>query len=718
MAYQSSLKEAEKQEKRKKSTIYSTVKVDEILKSFTSGYEPDMTPFYMNDVTLRDANLLFQMSDHEKDEYLRCSVDPEYFIETYIKFQTDHGHTNVTLFPFQRRFIHLLCDEEWSDKIEEFVPKSRYVVGMMARQSSKTTTTCASLAWYMLFHNDRNCAIVANKDSTAVEIVSKLTEMIKGLPFFLKPGIIKMSAHSMKFDNGCYLFSAATSSSPLTGQSQHFVLVDEAALIPNNIIDNFWKSVFPTLSSSDVSKIVLISTPRGRQNLFYRIWHGAETGTNSFKYIRADWWEHPKHDEAWAAEQKANFGEEEFAQEFELQWDVAATKLIRGTDNQFMDRIKKTFKSVDVPSIPTDLCNNFYWHPDFDPSSVMNQYLKFFISIDTAEGKQLDVKGKDDSDYNVMQIFVLELMNPGQIKRFAIDRKISLMDCIRFRQVGVYIDNENDEELMAKAAKYLVYNTLRCGSRGIDNVRVLVEMNFNGKNWLNLFMDSDNWYDEIVLKTYHTKPVPGVYQKKKHGFKTTTGGTGIGKGYFCEQGAKMITKRQIIISQYNKDDNKCTIAELNAFNRTKKSQNAQFFTYAGEGLHDDLAYTVLNCSRAVEIEEFRDWIDTWFNTQMVRSPRWFRIAELMRIAAMKDENTMTDSDFAKIYTGGGATPVNNFTMQNRSGMRLANGPIGNTILGQPRTFGQLLSRNRAPNPYLNKPRMANPYNQTAKKKLW
>lgn len=724
MAYMNSLSEQEKKERRKKSTIYSTEKIEEILKSMNSGYEPDMTPFYMNDVELRDANVLFQMTETEKEEWIKCSADPLYFISKYVKFQTDHGHTLIDIRDYQKDFIHMVSDEIWDDDLGEFVPKYRWCIGLMSRQLGKTTTVSAAFLHYMLFHNDRNLFISANKGQTTEEIVSKITNMLKGLPYFLRPGIIKINMHSMKFDNGCYLFGAPASSSPATGFTVHLLYIDEAALIPSNIVDNYWKSVFPTLSSSRVSKIILTSTPRGRQNLFYRLYSNAgdfllgHPGQNGFVRYKAEWWKHPDHDEAWAERERASFGEEEFAQEYELQWDVAASKLIRGTDYQFMDRIKKKFIKIDVPSIPKEICESFWWHPDFDPTSIENLHSKFLLSIDTAEGKEVAIEGKNKSDYNVIQVFKIELMNPGQIRRFAIDRKISLMDCIRFRQVGVYFDHEHDEERMAKAAKYLVYNTLRCGSRGIDNVRVLVEMNFNGKNWLNLFMDSDNWYDEIVLKTYHTKPVPGVYQKKKHGFKTTGGGEGIGKTYFCESGAEMITKRQIIISHDNKIPDECTIAQLNAFNKIKKTKNSEKYTYAGEGLHDDLAYTVLNCSRAVEIEEFRDWIDTWFNTQMVRSPRWFRIAELMRIAAMKDENTMTDSDFAKIYTGGGATPVNNFTIQNRSGMRLANGQIGNTVLGQPRTFGQLLSRNRAPNPYLNKPRMANPYNQTAKKKLW
>ena len=357
---QNSKRDQEKKDKRKRTVVYSTKKIQEILDSMNSGYEPDMTPFFENDIDFRDANVPFEMTEWEKEEWLKCSLDPEYFIANYVKFQTDYGYKTVKLREYQKKMVHLMGDEDWNSDLETFVPKSRYNIIMCSRQMGKTTTVCSVFLHYMLFHVERNLFITANKGTTATEIVNKLTEMLKGLPFWLKPGIIKKNQSSLKFDNGCYMLSAAASKTPATSFTIHFMYVDEAALIANNIIDDYWKSVFPTLSSSKVSKIVLTSTPRGRQNLFYRLWEGSQQCKNSFKNLRADWWENPDHDEAWAEQQKADFGEEEFAQEFELQWDVAASKLIRGTDNQFMNRIRKEYVNVDIPSVPKEYCDNFY----------------------------------------------------------------------------------------------------------------------------------------------------------------------------------------------------------------------------------------------------------------------------------------------------------------------------------------------------------------------
>lgn len=708
---QNSKRDQEKKDKRKRTVVYSTKKIQEILDSMNSGYEPDMTPFFENDIDFRDANVPFEMTEWEKEEWLKCSLDPEYFIANYVKFQTDYGYKTVKLREYQKKMVHLMGDEDWNSDLETFVPKSRYNIIMCSRQMGKTTTVCSVFLHYMLFHVERNLFITANKGTTATEIVNKLTEMLKGLPFWLKPGIIKKNQSSLKFDNGCYMLSAAASKTPATSFTIHFMYVDEAALIANNIIDDYWKSVFPTLSSSKVSKIVLTSTPRGRQNLFYRLWEGSQQCKNSFKNLRADWWENPDHDEAWAEQQKADFGEEEFAQEFELQWDVAASKLIRGTDNQFMNRIRKEYVNVDIPSVPKEYCDNFYWHPSFDPNSIDNKWKRFVIIGDTAEGKAIQISGKNTTDYNVLQIFEMQLMPYHRILKNMRDKKIDITDCFRFRQVGVYMDNLTDEETMGSAAKYLVYYVFRSGSKimgsYLDNTRILIEMNFNGKNFLNKFMDDDHWYEEIVFKTHHTKPVPGKYMKKSFGFKTTTGGKGIGKAYFCENGAKMITDRRVIVSHYNKNENLSTLAQLNAFDKIRKSNNSDYFIYGGVGLHDDLAYSVLNCSRVVEIEEYKEWIEDYFMTGIEKDFNWQKVAMLLRMSVEKDEGSMTDKEFSDMYTGGGVTPYNNFNRQTMNYPTFNQGVLNGQTYGT-LMRGGLLSKGGIQNPYLGKG-VVNPY---------
>ena len=903
---------------QKQRTVFTTKIVEEMIDDMNRGIVYDDNPFYNGDIKYKSANVIFQMTDHEKDEYVKCSASAVYFIENYVPFENDHGITLVKLRDYQEDFIHLLCDEYWDGDYQEFMPENRNVISMQSRQNAKcftkftkvnvinigqipiyklyykanplknnlqnkivklindfnyylfngknnylnsivnhierrifgiqenkiiesrvldeyleskeqfnhgtyihrtkeydvwrltlcngyemycadnhlvmtkkrgwqyvkdlklidevavkydgfslvknikntgrkeymydisieeedhsyftngilshnTTTMAAAFLWYGIFHNDRHMAIVANKGETMYEIFRKMDSMLGLIPFFLKPGIISKNMSGMSFDNGCFYKGFNCSKTPSIGFTTHWLAIDEAALIPQNIMNDFWTAIYPTLSASKLSKIVLTSTPRGRQNKFYELWDKGERGLNSFKTFRVDWWQNPDHDEAWAEQQRKDFGEIEFAQEFELQWDVAASKVVRGTDMQFMKRIKKTYVNKDIDTIPEDVCKHLWWDPDFDPDSVVRKRQKVFINIDTAEGKELTVQGKSKADYNIMQIYVMELMSPIKVMKFALDKKIKWSDIFRFRQVGVYMDNNNDEEAMAKAAKYLVYGTFRCGktesqgvvqrglsmlglgsdqqARSIDNVRILLEMNFNGKNFLNLFKDSDWWYDSIVLKTYHQKPVPGVAQKKKFGYKTTSGGNGIGKSYFCEEGAKMLTKRQIIVNHWNPDDpNECTISELGAFDKIKKSTMSKFYQYEGVGLHDDLAKTVLDCSRAVEIEEFVLWLQEYFEEEeKIREGEgaWKHplFQRLMNISVDTDEGELTDDEFVAMYTDGGATAGNTFARMN-AGFPTVNGSNG-IVPGS--TYGSMMRRNISSNPYISRQSSSNPY---------
>lgn len=510
--------------------------------------------------------------------------------------------------------------------------------------SHNTTTTVAFFVWYLIFHYDKRIMIVANKGRTAKEIISKLKEVVEELPFFLKPGIVSLQKETVAFENGCMVGAATTNATSITGDSTNIVYIDECAHIPNNIADEFWKSVFPTMSSFKTAQMIVTSTPKGRNNLFFRLYDGGMKGINGFKTYRVDWWQVPGHDQQWADETRATFGEEEFAQEFELQFDVDAAKMLKAKDYQFMDKIKKKFVHIDIPALNASQCQKLYWHPDFDPTGLTYHDLltrKFVMCVDTAEGKQVDIKGKKDSDWNVINIFEVRLMSPHKIQENMFGRtKYEIRDCVEYFQVGVYLDNDNDEEASADVLKKLVYNVLKNGEGEIDNTRILLEMNFNGKNFLNKFMDSNHWYDDLVLKFQHTKPVPGQISKRLFGFKTS-GGTH-GKDYFCDLSGKMISLRQIVISQDHKKPSQSTLTQLQNFGKNKKGH------YEGICMHDDIAMTVMFLSRLSESDAFRDWLYDWFDRKD-RDEKWNKVNMLLRLHESNDSE-MSDDDFIGLYS--------------------------------------------------------------------
>lgn len=183
-------------------------------------------------------------------------------------------------------------------------------------------------------------------------------------------------------------------------------------------------------------------------------------------------------------------------------------------------------------------------------------------------------------------------------------KAISLKDCIRFRQVGIYMDQDFDEENSADAAKNIIFNMLKCGTGSymgeIDNARIMLEINFNGKNWIKTFKTHDMYYSTLIVKTFHSQTA----KEKEQGFKTVGGKHG--KSYFCDKGAEMLSSRQIIVCQDHEIPNCSTIQQLEAFGKNDKG------TYEGICMHDDISITVLFVSIALEQEDFITWIEDWF----------------------------------------------------------------------------------------------------------
>lgn len=172
----------------------------------------------------------------------------------------------------------------------------------------------AYILWYTLFNNNKTVAILGNKSDAAMEILSRYQLMYENLPIWMQQGIKTWNKGDVDLENGSSVFTAATSSAGIRGKSVNLLYVDEVAIIPNNIAEQFFTSVYPVVSAGETTKIILTSTPLG-YNHFWKFWNDAENGINGFKPLRVEYWEHPNRDDKWAAEQKAILGEIKFNQE-------------------------------------------------------------------------------------------------------------------------------------------------------------------------------------------------------------------------------------------------------------------------------------------------------------------------------------------------------------------------------------------------------------------
>ena len=163
--------------------------------------------------------------------------------------------------------------------------------------SHNTISAAIFMLHKILFDNDKNIMIVANKGDTAVEIVDKIKSIYSLLPFFLKPGIKTWNQKSLTFENGCRIKTSARTKTPAIGFTIDVLYLDEFAHIPSNIIEPYYSAAFPTTAAVQNSKIIITSTPNG-MNLFHRLLTDAErpdgdTQKNNYKAMRVYWYQVP-----------------------------------------------------------------------------------------------------------------------------------------------------------------------------------------------------------------------------------------------------------------------------------------------------------------------------------------------------------------------------------------------------------------------------------------
>ena len=262
---------------------------------------------YLGNPNLKRANITQEWTKEEIEEYAKCMKDPQYFIEHYIKIVSlDEGLIPFHLYDFQKEMIGTFHN-------------NRFSICKLPRQSGKSTTIIAYLLHYVLFNPNVNVAILANKAATARDLLSRLQLAYEHLPKWLQQGVMSWNKGSLELENGSKILASATSSSAVRGGSYNIIFLDEFAYVPSNVAEQFFSSVYPTISSGKTTKVMIVSTPHG-MNMFYKLWVDAEEGRNSYVPIEVHWSEVPGRDEKWKEETIKNTSESQFNTEFECEF--------------------------------------------------------------------------------------------------------------------------------------------------------------------------------------------------------------------------------------------------------------------------------------------------------------------------------------------------------------------------------------------------------------
>ncbi len=551
---------------------WSTEKVENLMTSMDDGFKPrGGTPFYDGNPTLRKGNVLFDYTLHEMEEIKKCASDICYFANNYCTVMTDEGLRTIELRDYQYEML-------------EHFKANRFSICLASRQIGKTICSSIFIAWYVLFNFDKNALILSNKGATTREIIDKAKVILDNLPFFMKPGIIKNDVFNMKFDNGCRIIGQSTTKKAAIGFTIHMLFMDEFAHIHPSFLDTFYENVYPTISSSKVSRVIITSTPNGF-NKFYDIYRTAVIGKSEYKAFRVDWWQVPGRDEDWMHREVANLGSEEaFNRQYGNQF-IASSNLLLGPES--IKRLQKRQKNFvhhefyELEDLDIDY-RSLVWDPDFDLRKIEEEGTYWTFSVDIAEG--------NGGDYSVINIFSVEPMDMADIKK--IKNPGSFIEFFGLRQVGVFRSNQHSIEDFSKILYVLSISIFNS-----ENVKMVIEWNMFGSELIRrmqtIFPAKNEFDEEMVVKFKHRNDA----RTAQFGLKLKSDN----KAIFCQNFKKYVNIGRVMIT------NKETIEESISFGKTPSGK------YQGQLGNDDLVMSSINVTEFFHTTDFSDFVEEKFD---------------------------------------------------------------------------------------------------------
>jgi len=273
------------------------------------------TEVYLGNPNLKKAGTEIQFTKKQVEEWIKCKNDPLYFACNYMQIiSLDEGLVPFSMYGFQKE---ILMDFH----------NNRFNIAKLPRQTGKSTTVVAYLLHYAIFNDSVNIGILANKASTARELLGRLQLAYENLPKWMQHGILVWNKGNVELENGSKILAASTSASAVRGMSFNILFLDEFAFVPNHVAEQFFASVYPTITSGKSTKVIIISTPNG-MNHFYKMWEDASRGKNGYVTNEVHWSQVPGRDAKWKEETMKNTSKRQFAQEFECDFLGSADTLI------------------------------------------------------------------------------------------------------------------------------------------------------------------------------------------------------------------------------------------------------------------------------------------------------------------------------------------------------------------------------------------------------
>lgn len=499
--------------------------------------QADKLRYYNSNHNLKGAGQSINFDIDQVREYLKCADDPVYFINNYCMIVTlDNGLQPFTLYPCQVNKIKVIHE-------------NRKVILMEGRQQGKTTTSAAYILWYTLFQSSKRVAILANKAPAAREVLSRYQLMYENLPKWMQQGVTTWNKGDIELENGSIVFTAATSASGIRGKSVNLLYVDEAAIIPNTVAEQFFASVYPTISAGNTTKILLSSTPLG-YNHFWKFWNDADNDRNGFVNLFIPYTDIPGRDEAWANEQHRLLGDLKFNQEVLCKFLGSSSTLINANTISQMSPGEPVYQKDGLDIYEKAI------QPNADTGHPGNTYV---LVADTAKGV-----GGDYSAFVVVDVTTTP-----------------------YRMVAKYRDN--------RISPMLYPSVINKVGKDYNKAYVLIEIN------------SSEQVADILYNEYEYENV--LFVNRSGEGQTISGGFGGGKTQLgvvtdkrvkrigCSNFKTLVEEKKLHIPDAD------VISEISTFIQKKNSYEAD------EGYHDDLVMPLVLFSWATTSPYFKELSD-------------------------------------------------------------------------------------------------------------
>ena len=461
-----------------------------------------MNDGYLGNSNLKKVGVDISFTEEQAQEFIKCAADPVYFIKTYVKIvNVDHGLVPFNMWSFQEEMVR------------DF-HANRFSICKMPRQVGKTTTTVGYMLWCVLFQEEYNIAILANKGQLAQEILSRIQKAYEYLPLWLQQGIITWNKRNIELENGSKIYAYATSAAGVRGGTYNLIFLDEFAFVPKNMADEFFTSTYPVVSSGKTSKVIIVSTPCGL-NHFYKMWVDATEKRSLYKPIEVHWSMVPGRDAKWKEETIRNTSEEQFRQEFETEFIGSSATLITGAKLRSLAFFDPPWQEENLDIYEQPMPNRLY-----------------IATVDCSEGVGLDY-------HTINMIDVTE---------------------VPYRQVAKYRNNK----LPLLFFPTVIYSLCK----RYNEAYALIETNNVGQQVVDI-LHYDLEYEYVYKIDHHHikgQTISGGFKRASNfGIKTTKTVKKIG----CANLKTLIESDKLKIQDFD------TIAELNTFVRVRDSYAAE-----------------------------------------------------------------------------------------------------------------------------------------------